>query len=173
MDSQTKNRCQAIANVSKRCACGVWEIDVTGYLCLSKPCAVRSFHSQKNEVRVVLCLQSLILSHDTSNSFPSPADAHKATARSQQESPQYHTITRRRSSWQASSGSTAAEPNPAPRDLQAHSWRPSWSKTAADKITPCTARQHGRGGLQREVKHERQCGCLGSKEEKALLTSSE
>ncbi|XP_051634330.1 serine/arginine repetitive matrix protein 1-like [Manacus candei] len=45
--------------------------------------------------------------------------AQKATARSHQDSPQYHTITRRRSSWQASSGSTAAESGPMPRELQA------------------------------------------------------
>ncbi|XP_032538134.1 transcription initiation factor TFIID subunit 4-like [Chiroxiphia lanceolata] len=45
--------------------------------------------------------------------------AQKATARSHQDSPQYHMITRRRSSWQASSGSTAAESSPVPQELQA------------------------------------------------------
>lgn len=106
---------------------------------------------KKNEVRAILCLQSLILSHNTTNSFPSPAGAHKGTARSRRDSPQYHMITRRRSSWQASSGSTAAEPSPTPRELQARSWKPSWNKDAADKITPShskTAREKwvARGG---------------------------
>ena len=145
---------------------------MTECLCLSKPRAVRSFHSQKNEGRVILCLQGLIVSHDTNNSFPSLAGAHKGTARSWQKSPRYRMITRRRSSWQALSGSTAAEPNPTPREIQARFWRPSWRKTAADNITPHTARR-GRGGLRREVKHERQRSCLGSTEEKALLTRSE
>lgn len=124
------------------------------------------FTKKKNEVRAILCLQSLILSHNTTNSFPSPAGAHKGTARSRRDSPQYHMITRRRSSWQASSGSTAAEPSPTPRELQARSWKPSWNKDAADKITPHTARRHGRGGWRGEVEREKQCGCLGSTEEK-------
>lgn len=162
-----------IANVSKLCACGVWELDVTEYLCLSKPHAAQSFHSQKDGVTVILCLQSLFLPHDTNNLFPSPAGAHKGTARRQWDSPQSHTTTRRRSSWQASSGSTAAEPSPTPQELQARSWKPSWSKTAADKITLCTVRRDGRGGWGREVKREKQCGCLCSTEEKALLASAE
>lgn len=168
------NRCQAIANVSEQRACGGYgELDVTEDPCLSKPRAAWSFHSQiKNGVRVILYLQSLLVSHNTNNSFPSLAGAHKGTARSRQDSPQYPMITRRKSSWQASSGSTAAEPSPLPWELQACSWKPRWSKTATDKTAPCTVRWPGRGGWQEETEREGQCYCLRSTGEKVLLTNS-
>ncbi|XP_033916315.1 uncharacterized protein [Melopsittacus undulatus] len=87
--------------------------------------------------------------------------AHKGTARSRQNSPQYPMITRRRSSWQASSGSTAAEPSPLPRELQACSWKPSWSKTATDKTASRTVGWPGRGGWRGETEREKAVLLLG------------
>lgn len=78
--------------------------------------------TKKNEARI-LYLQSLIVSRNTTNSLPSMLGAQKA-ARSHWGSPRFCMITRRRSWWPASSGSTAAEP---PRKGR-HSLGPGWAQ---------------------------------------------